>query len=86
MRQTLVDVLRQRQQAATDLGGVGGIAGLEQNAVVLVGVQGLFSPALTAKAQPAERHARIAFFFDCQLDHPAHGVIVEQGNDLGYLG
>ncbi|MND76092.1 hypothetical protein D3C80_677290 [compost metagenome] len=58
------------------------IAGFENNAVVLVRMQGLFAPPFTAKAQPAERHARIAFFRNRQLDHPAHGVIVEERDDL----
>ncbi|MNJ62093.1 hypothetical protein D3C77_579210 [compost metagenome] len=85
LRQALVDVLRQWQQTAADFSGVSGIAGLENDAVVLIGVQGLFAPAFTAKAQPTERHTGIAFFRNRQFDYPADGVIVEQGNDLGDL-
>ncbi|MOA08102.1 hypothetical protein D3C78_1278420 [compost metagenome] len=64
---------------------MGCIPGFEQNAVVLIGVQGLLATAFTAEAQPTEWHAGITFFGEGQFDHPAHGVIVEQGNDVGDL-
>ncbi|MNJ34450.1 hypothetical protein D3C77_291640 [compost metagenome] len=64
---------------------MGRIASLENDAVVLIGVQGLFAAAFTAKAQPTERHARVALVLDGQFDHSAHGVVVEQGDDLGDL-
>ncbi len=74
------------QQLPANLGGVGRIPRFEQNAVVLIGVQCLFAAAFAAEAQPAERNAGIAFLGQGQLDHPAHGVVVEQGDDVGDLG
>ncbi|MNX98263.1 hypothetical protein D3C86_1306640 [compost metagenome] len=84
-RQALVDLLGNGQQLAANLGGMGRIPGFEQNAVVLIGVQGLLATAFAAETQPAERHAGVAFFGEGQFDHPAHGVVVEQGDDVGDL-
>nr|GFD49233.1 hypothetical protein [Tanacetum cinerariifolium] len=82
---TLVDALGDRQQAAADGGGFGGVFGFEQNAVVLVGVQRLLASALTAKAQPTEGNAGVAFFLQRELDDATDHVIVEQRDDLGDL-
>ncbi len=49
-------------------------------------MQRLLATAFAAKAQPAECDAGIAFLCKRQLYHPAYGVVVEQGDDLGYLG
>ena len=80
-----VDTLGQRQRATADVRGLGGIGGLEENAVVLVGVQGLLLAPFAAEAQPGERHAWIAHMRDGQFDDPTHRVIVEQGDDAGDL-
>lgn len=74
------------KQPVTDLGSFDGVLGLEQNAVVLVGVQRLLAAAFAAETQPTEWHAGVAFFRQGQLDHPADGVVVEQRNDVGDLG
>ncbi|MNH15022.1 hypothetical protein D3C79_746280 [compost metagenome] len=49
-------------------------------------MQGLFTAPFAAKAQPAERHPRVAAFGQSQFDYPADSVVVEQGDDLGNLG
>lgn len=81
----MIDVLRQRQQAGADGVGFGAVGCFEEDAVVLVGMQGLLATSFAAKAQPAEWHAGVAALGQRQLDYPAHGVVVEQGDDLGYL-
>src|SRR5690606_39436059 len=83
--QALVDVLGQRQQAATQRGGLGCGTGLEHDAVVLVGVQRLLAAAFATETQPAKGHAGVAKFLDAQFDDPAYGVVVEQGDQLGDL-
>ncbi|MND62412.1 hypothetical protein D3C80_536960 [compost metagenome] len=85
LRQVVVDQLGQGQQHLADLGSMGGVAGFEQDAVVLVGVQGLFTPPFAAKAQPAERDTRVALLCNGQFDDPADHVVIEQGDDLGDL-
>ena len=76
----------QRQQAAANGRGVGRIGGVEEDAVVLVCIHGLLAPAFAAKAQPGKGHAGVAKGLDTQFDHPAHGVVVELGDQLGDLG
>ena len=56
----VVDLLRNGQQTLANLGGLGGVFGLEQDAVVLVGVQGLLASPFAAETQPGERHAGVA--------------------------
>ncbi len=85
-RQVLIDLLGDGQQLAANLGGVSRVAGFEQNAVVLIGMQRLLAATFAAETQPTERHARVTFLGEHQFDHPAHGVVVEQGDDVGDLG
>ena len=68
------------------MASAGVVGGFEEDAIVLVGMQGLLAAPLAAEAQPAERHAGVAAFGYGQLDHPAYRVVVEQRDDLGDLG
>ena len=81
-----VDELGDGQQALTNLGRLRRIGRFEQDAVVLIGVQCLLPSPFAAEAQPGKRHAWVAFFGQHQLDDTAHGVVVEQGDDVGDLG
>src|SRR5690606_39601666 len=61
------------------------IRSLEENAVILVRMQGLFAPGFATEAEPGEGDARIAMLTQAELDDPDRGLIVEQGNDVGDL-
>ena len=81
-----IDALRQRQQGFAQAIGLAAPGQHKQDAVVLIGLEGLLLATLAAERQPGKGQVRRARFRQHQFDSAACHVVVEQRDDLRELG
>src|SRR5581483_5998958 len=79
--------LMRRASGNNSARGVRGTAGdgVEQNAVVLVGLERLLLAAFAAEGEPHERNRRIAGVGETKRDYAPGDVVIERRDDLRQL-